>query len=156
MISKAMLLALLAGFMPFAADAQTMIDRSSTSTSTTALAGVNLPTPASTYGQDEVQAAGGVACRSAVGGNGAYIDTGVVGSNDLYNRNSATAYARVVMPLGRAPKRLDCGRLYDLEIQRLRMELELARMSMPGPANATATNQPAANAMAAGMQSTLR
>lgn len=153
MISKAMLLALFAGFMPIAAQAQTLIDRSSTST--TAMAGVNLPTPANTYGQDEVQAAGGVACRSAVGGNGAYIDTGVVGSNDLYNRNSATAYARVVMPLGKSPKRLDCGRLYDLEIQRLRMELELARMSMPGPAGATATAQAPANSMA-GLQSTLR
>lgn len=96
--------------------------------------GVNLPAPVQSYGQDEVQGAGGVSCRSAVGGGGPYVDTGVLGSNDIYGRNTATAYARVVVPLGRAPKRLDCNRLYELEIQRLKMELELARMSLPPPA----------------------
>lgn len=97
-------------------------------------AGVNLPQPNQTYGQDEVQASGGVSCRSAVGGSGPYIDAGVVGSGDRLSEQVTTAYARVVVPLGRAPKRLDCTRLYDLEIQRLKMELELARMSMPPPA----------------------
>lgn len=120
----------------------TVIDRSMTSNTTTA--GVNLPTPTSSYGQDEVQAAGGVACRSAIGGSGPYVDAGVVGSQDPYARSSATAYARVVVPLGRAPKRLDCTRLYDLEIQRLKLELELARMSLPGPRNTTSVSQPPA------------
>lgn len=97
-------------------------------------AGVYLPQPTQTYGQDEVQAAGGVACRSAVGGGGPYIDAGVVGSGDKFSEQVTTAYARVVVPLGRAPKRLDCTKLYALEIERLKMELELARMSMPPPA----------------------
>lgn len=96
-------------------------------------AGVYLPQPTQTYGQDEVQAAGGVACRSAVGGGGPYIDAGVVGSGDKFSEQVTTAYARVVVPLGRAPKRLDCTKLYALEIERLKMELELARMSMPPP-----------------------
>lgn len=99
-------------------------------------AGVSLPAPANSYGQDEVQAAGGVACRSAVGGSGPYMDMGLMGTNDVYNRQSTTAYARVVIPFGRAPARVDCTRLYELELQRLQMELEIAKMSMPPPAGA--------------------
>jgi hypothetical protein len=90
-----------------------------------------LPTPAPSYGQDEVQAAGGVACRSSVGGGGPYVDMGLVGSQDPYRRNTTSAYARLVVPLGERPRRIDCTSLYQLEIERLRMELELARMSLP-------------------------
>lgn len=107
--------------------------------------GVNLPAPVQAYGQDEVQAAGGVSCRSSVGGSGPYIDAGVVGSNDLIGRQTTTAYARVVVPIGRAPARVDCTQLYNLEIQRLRMELQLARMNMPPEEGQPLTPAPAAN-----------
>jgi hypothetical protein len=90
-----------------------------------------LPTQSPSYGQDEVQAAGGVACRSSVGGGGPYVDMGIVGSQDPYSRNTTSAYARIVVPLGERPRRIDCSQLYQLEIERLRMELELARMSLP-------------------------
>ena len=118
-----------------AASAQTVVadDRSYVYTNS----GVTLPAPVQSYGQDEVQAAGGVACRSAVGGGGAYIDMGMVNSADVLQRDVTSAYARVVVPLNRAPKRVDCTRLYELELQRLRMELELARMSLPPAARAS-------------------
>lgn len=72
--------------------------------------------------------------------NNAYVDMGVVGRSarnagvpSLYTTNevgdSATAYARVTIPLGKRPGRLDCTRLYDIEIQRLKREIELLKMS---------------------------
>ncbi|MEL6316276.1 MAG: hypothetical protein AAFR16_01420 [Pseudomonadota bacterium] len=68
-------------------------------------------------------------------GNGAYLDLGVgrVANSlgrDAYDEQetSVIGYARVVIPLGRKPERLDCKRLYDLEVERLKMEIELLRM----------------------------
>lgn len=80
-------------------------------------------------GADEVRASDGTSCRSAVGGSGAYLDVGVIGNP---NRSSASNsyYGRVVVPLGRTPKRLDCSKLYELEVERLRMELELAKAGL--------------------------
>ena len=40
----------------------------------------------------------------------------------------ALAYARVTVPLGKQPKRIDCSRVYELEIERLREEVALLRM----------------------------
>jgi hypothetical protein len=41
----------------------------------------------------------------------------------------AMVYARVSIPLGKRPKRIDCSKVYELEIERLRQELELLRMN---------------------------
>ncbi len=91
------------------------------------LPGVTLP-----QGQDEVRAADGTTCRSAVSGNGAYLDIGVIGGTGTATGEMAT-YGRVVIPLSRSPRRLDCARLYALEIERLRMELRLLKMGLaPG------------------------
>ena len=93
--------------------------------------GVNLPNATLPSGSDEVRAADGTSCKSAVGGNGAYLDSGVIGSpggNGL--SESGAIYSRIVIPLGETPRRLDCGALYDLEVQRLRAELQLARMGL--------------------------
>jgi hypothetical protein len=87
------------------------------------LPGVTLP-----QGTDEVRAADGTSCRSAVGGNGAYVDMGLVGKQGVSNNGSY--YGRVVVPLGKGPKRLDCTRLYDLEVERLKLELELAKAGL--------------------------
>lgn len=38
---------------------------------------------------------------------------------------SSIGYARVVIPLGTRPKRIDCSQIFELEIERLRKELEL-------------------------------
>lgn len=43
-------------------------------------------------------------------------------------RNSgfrALGYARVIIPLGEKPKRIDCSRIFELEIIRLRREIEM-------------------------------
>lgn len=95
---------------------------------TTQNAGFSLPGVTLPSGTDEVRAADGTSCRSAVGGNGAYLDVGVIGKQSSSNDNAY--YGRVVVPLGRAPKRLNCSSLYELEIERLKLELELAKAGM--------------------------
>lgn len=93
--------------------------------------GFNLPGVQLPQGHDEVRAADGTTCRSAVSGAGAYLDTGVIGNpNSGPGSNGVSAYGRVVIPLGRKPARLDCGRLYDLEVRRLQMELRLMQMGL--------------------------
>ena len=44
--------------------------------------------------------------------------------------NGVATYGRVVVPIGRTPKRLDCSRLYELEVERLQMELRLLKMGL--------------------------
>ncbi|OHV68522.1 hypothetical protein LCM4577_06410 [Mesorhizobium sp. LCM 4577] len=91
------------------------------------LPGVSLP-----QGQDEVHASDGTTCRSAVSGSGAYLDLGVIRGNNSSNQaNSDIAtYGRVVIPIGRTPKRVDCSRLYELEVERLQLELKLLKMGV--------------------------
>ncbi|MBA90340.1 MAG: hypothetical protein CMJ43_06625 [Phyllobacteriaceae bacterium] len=83
-------------------------------------------------GADEVRAADGTTCRSAVSGNGAYLDVGVIGTpkSSGAGGSTASAYGRIVIPLGRSPKRLDCSQLYALEVERLKMELRLMQMGL--------------------------
>ncbi len=101
--------------------------------------GVNLPQVSLPNGSDEIRTTDGATCRSAVGGDGAYMDVGIIGSPDSQDASaSAAAYGRIVVPLGYKAKRLDCTKLYDLEIRRLKMELELARMGTAGSANTPA------------------
>jgi hypothetical protein len=101
--------------------------------------GVSLPNASLPSGADEVRAADGTSCRSAVGGDGAYLDVGIIGAPGRGGSSSSGAiYSRFVMPLGAKPKRLNCASLYELEIQRLKMELELARMGLSGQAPASA------------------
>ncbi|UDL88361.1 hypothetical protein LGH82_24970 [Mesorhizobium sp. PAMC28654] len=91
--------------------------------------GFNLPGVTLPQGQDEVHAADGTTCRSAVSGSGAYLDLGVIRGNNQTDNGIAT-YGRVVIPIGSQPKRLDCSRLYELEVQRLEMELKLMKMGV--------------------------
>ena len=89
---------------------------------------VNLPSAPITSGQDIVRGADGTSCQSAIASGGPYLDVGVLQSQDFYQRDSAAVYGRIVIPIGKRSKRLDCTRLYQLEIERMRMELELLRM----------------------------
>lgn len=88
------------------------------------LPGVTLP-----QGQDEVRAADGTTCRSSVAGNGAYVDLGVIHGNGTDAGEMAT-YGRVVIPIGRQGKRVNCARLYELEVKRLQLELKLLEMGL--------------------------
>ncbi|MDX8529005.1 hypothetical protein RFM68_31525 [Mesorhizobium sp. MSK_1335] len=111
------------------------------------LPGVSLP-----QGQDEVHASDGTTCRSAVSGSGAYLDLGIIRGNNSSNQaNSDIAtYGRVVIPIGRTPKRIDCSRLYELEVERLQLELKLLKMGLgadgqtTGSTTSTAATAPAA------------
>ncbi len=87
-----------------------------------------LPNTPSFHGQDVIRGAGGVSCESAIGSGGPYVDMGVIGSNDVFDRGSTALYGRVVVPLGKRGRRVDCTRLYELELARLRVELEMMRM----------------------------
>ena len=98
--------------------------------------GMNLPSTALPTGQDEIRTADGTSCRSSVGGDGAYMDMGLIGTPENEDTSSsAAAYGRLVIPLGRKSGRLDCNQLYSLEIARLKMELALARQGLSGSQN---------------------
>lgn len=103
------------------------------------------PAPRGAGGEDSIETADGTRCRQSINSNGAYLDVGAAGSaasplnNDLGGTNlllysqerdrKALAYVRVTIPLGRRPERIDCSRLYEMEITRLKRELELLRMA---------------------------
>lgn len=88
------------------------------------LPGVQLP-----QGADEVRAADGTTCRSAVSNSGAYLDMGLMGKPGASSKD-VSAYGRVVVPIGKTPKRLNCAQLYELEVERLKMELQLMKMGL--------------------------
>lgn len=98
--------------------------------------GFNLPSMPTITGQDVVRGSGGLSCHSAIGSNGPNFDMGLIGSNDIFNRDSVSVYGRITVPLGKRPKRVDCTKLYDLEIARLKMEIQLMRAgAVPGMFN---------------------
>ncbi len=71
--------------------------------------------------------------------NKGYVDLGVTGTqgatSDVFSgfsaprQDTATVYARVVIPLGNAPQKIDCGRFMQLEIERLESEIKMLRYS---------------------------
>lgn len=98
--------------------------------------GLSLPyAPSAPGGQDSVETAGGARCRSSINTNGPTLDIGLGHVSDRgYSRSGGAkeqnyiGYARVIIPLGKKPSRLDCSLLYELELARLRMEIELMKM----------------------------
>lgn len=99
------------------------------------------PPPTGPGGEDSIETAGGTRCRQSMNSNGAYLDLGATGSaaspvddparqfvTDGRDRE-ASAYIRLTVPLGRRPQRIDCQRVYQLEIQRLQREIEMLRMN---------------------------
>ena len=112
-------------------------------TAASAQSGVYLPPPPQgPGGEDTIETQSGTRCRQSINGNEGYLDVGVTGTTasgvpnnsnlvvsiDERDRH-ALGYARITVPLGRKPKRLDCSRIYELEIQRLRDELALLKMN---------------------------
>lgn len=111
--------------------------------SASAQTGIFLPPgPQGPGGEDTIETSSGTRCRQSINSNGGYVDIGVAGSAgsaipqgrgafvSIAERDrEALAYARVTLPLGKRPKRLDCSRIYELEIARLREEIELLKMN---------------------------
>ena len=104
--------------------------------------GVFLPAPPrGPGGEDSVETANGTKCRQSINSNGAYLDMGVSASaasplpedqtrSFIADRDrEGLVYMRVTVPLGKKPKRIDCSKLYKLEIERLREELALLKMA---------------------------
>lgn len=95
--------------------------------------GLYLPQVPQPTGQDEVRAADGTTCRSSMASNDAYLDVGGLGGQSPDGQfNSGTLYGRLIVPLGGTPRRIDCTALYNLEITRLRNELEMVRSGLSG------------------------
>ena len=99
------------------------------------------PAPQGPGGEDTIETASGTRCRQSINSNGGYLDVGLAGSGGsgipegrgafvtINQRDrEALAYARVTVPLGKQPKRIDCSHVYELEIERLREEVALLRM----------------------------
>ncbi|MDB5541857.1 MAG: hypothetical protein JWQ89_3584 [Devosia sp.] len=101
------------------------------------------PPPVGPGGEDSITTSEGVRCSQSINSSGGYLDLGVAGG-DLSNYydsggdfgsdngapQSAVAYARVIIPLGEAPTRLNCARLYELEIQKLKSEIEMLKVGL--------------------------
>jgi hypothetical protein len=89
-------------------------------------------------GEDSITTSEGVRCSQSINSSGGYLDFGVAGGDltsyaspgSTPGAQSAIGYARLIVPLGAAPKRLDCARLYELEIQRLKAEIELMKIGL--------------------------
>lgn len=112
-------------------------------TAASAQTGIYLPpAPIGPGGEDSIETASGTRCRQSINSNSGYVDVGVAGSAgsgipqahgvfvSISERDrEALAYARVTVPLGKKPKRIDCSRIYELEIVRLREEIALLKMN---------------------------
>ncbi|WP_053086115.1 hypothetical protein [Nitratireductor soli] len=109
--------------------------------------GITLPGVVSPNGFDEVRASDGTSCRSAMSGSGAYMDSGVIGGGLNGNTSTLSAYGRLVVPLGERPRRLDCDRLYQLELRRLQLEVDLLERGLN---QRPAAGLPADSAMSGG------
>lgn len=104
-------------------------------------------TPQNTIGGDSVRGRDGTTCNQGTH-VGPTLDFGITGTQNTNNANSSEpivvnnyyngtqqsansttggdigVYARIVIPLGEEPARIDCTQLYSLEIERLKIELE--------------------------------
>lgn len=103
--------------------------------------GLFLPSqPNGPGGQDQIESTTGARCSQSINSSGAYLDVGMTSTTDTDRRSfgtntsgslsavDVTGYVRVIVPLGYRPKRLDCIRLYEMELRRLRQELEMMQM----------------------------
>jgi hypothetical protein len=110
--------------------------------------GIYLPSaPQGPGGEDVVETSSGARCRQSMNNNGGYLDIGLTANTSkpstpptgslgpiLYNYNNndgdqALGYARVTIPLGHRPARLDCSRMYELEIARMKREIEMLKLA---------------------------
>ncbi|MFC7052747.1 hypothetical protein ACFQI3_08620 [Hansschlegelia quercus] len=105
--------------------------------------GFYLPTPSTSYGQDEFRAADGTSCRSTMDGarhlevgafrsdnpndGGLYVLQGLPGQTKQRNTG---VYGRFSISLDAPTQRMDCTALYRLEIERRTLENEMMKQSL--------------------------
>ena len=122
--------------------------------SQTSNVGINLPYTSPMNGQDRIRSADGVECNRQVGprekwmevgsfisqGTGQGSDTvysGVTGLSTTtpdYRRATVGVYAKLVVNLDKQQPQIDCSSLYELEISRLRRELEESQLKVKASA----------------------
>lgn len=100
-----------------------------------------LPSAPQTYGQDSFRA-GELDCKNAIGGS-TQLEFGVTGVIDNYQSPFSSSsgnsskdvgvYARITIPLDGPQERINCNTLYQIELQRKRLEIlkleaELAKL----------------------------
>jgi hypothetical protein len=105
----------------------------------------NLPSLGSTGTGSEVTTASGASCRT--GTQRTTVDMGITSKRyddnsmgninpqaGLYNFNTpqdtGMVYARIVIPIGAKKSQLDCSRMYNLELNRMKSENELLRQQL--------------------------
>lgn len=117
----------------------------------TAIGSINLPsTPAFPQGQDRIKGADGTECARSTAPRSKWAEVGVVGtgvggqgvensypfvgyngaipSAQPYSRAGGAVYGRIIINLDANQTDLDCNHLYALELDRLRAELEQAKL----------------------------
>jgi hypothetical protein len=101
--------------------------------------GFYLPNATPSYGQDEFRASDGTSCRStmeagtfATGGNqsGGGSNYGLPGYVSNPTQGNIGVYGRFTWSLDAKPNRMDCTKLYELEIEKKQLELELLRQQV--------------------------
>ena len=94
-------------------------------------------------GQDKIRGADGTECSRSTAPRKRYADIGFLGGNtsgtggqfgyggstdNSYGQQGGAIYGRITFNLDAENYNVDCGRLYELELERLRVELEQAKM----------------------------
>jgi len=123
----------------------------------TAIGSINLPsTPAFPQGQDRIKGADGTECARSTAPRSRWAEVGVVGTGvggqgvensypfvgyngaiptaQPYSRAGGAIYGRIIINLDANQTDLDCNHLYALELDRLKAELEQARLIGVGKA----------------------
>jgi hypothetical protein len=99
-----------------------------------------IPNMGSTYGSDSIRA-GDLDCKNSIGG-ATNFELGVTGiidnavspfsSEDPNNpmTKDVGVYARIIIPLDAPKERINCNTLYQLELQRRRIEVQKLRQEL--------------------------
>jgi hypothetical protein len=114
---------------------------------TFAQSGFYLPTSTPPAGQDEFRASDGTSCKTTMDGT-RRVELGAFGSGGRDDQRSALygvpsyastptssnlgVYGRYVMSLDAPSQRMDCSKLYELELERRRLEVEMMRRNLTG------------------------
>ena len=99
-----------------------------------------LPSASAGYGTDSIRA-GDLDCKNSIGGSTNFELglTGIItnaesifGTNDPLNPQTKDfgIYARIIIPLDAVSERINCNTLYQLELQRRRLEVEKLRQEI--------------------------
>lgn len=105
--------------------------------------GLLLPPSTPSYGQDEFQSSDGTSCRTSMDGS-KRVEAGAFGTGAEYrdgrgipvttfNREPSSnvgAYVRFSIALDAPRSRMDCRKLYELELEKKRLELDMVKQSL--------------------------